>query len=59
MVDQEITQKAKAQLEAYLDAHIHPTFTGPSGPPVIPASVFNAVPVTSFKSQWVKVRSNL
>lgn len=47
------------QLMVYLDTHTHPTVVGPTGPPIIPSSIFNANPVSAFISQFVKIRPNI
>lgn len=48
-------------LALLIDTHIHPTPLGPSGPALPPntAAILNANPATSFKSEFVKIRTNL
>jgi hypothetical protein len=48
-------------LALLFDAHIHASPVGPTSPPLPPntAALMNANPVTSFKSEFIKLRSNL
>lgn len=47
------------QLASYISAHQHATPIGPTSPPIIPPSVINSNPATSFLSTSVKVKGNL
>lgn len=50
-------------LELYLDSHTHNIITpipgNPTSPPTVPSSAWNANPAQSFKSLFVKMRSNI
>jgi len=48
-------------LATLFDAHIHAGVLGPTSPPLPPmtAALVNAVPITAFISQFVKIRGNL
>jgi len=48
-------------LAILMDTHIHATPMGPSSPALPPntAALLNASPATSFKSEYVKIRTNL
>jgi hypothetical protein len=46
-------------LELYLSTLTVPTVLGPSGPPIIQPAVYNASPVTSWKSTHVRVPLNV